>query len=443
MTELERFEPAVLLAEKGDIQYLCFENLAERTLAFAQRRKLKNPAEGCNPDIEARMKAVLPVCAEKGIKIITNAGAANPGEGTARVLRVIRELGLSGIKVAAVLGDDVRHTLSPSLKIWETGKTLDQLPGEVVSANAYIGATPIVEALKQGADIVITGRCADPSLFLAPLIYEFGWPQDNWDLMAAGTLVGHLLECSAYVTGGNYWDPGYSEDVPDLAHIGYPIAEVCEDGHAVITKVAGTGGIVTPTTCKVQMVYEIHDPENYKTPDVVADFSRVEMRSVGKDRVEVSGARGKEKPEALKVSIGVMDGYMAEAERGWAGPGCYEKAKVAAQAIQTNLQPMMDDILELRADLIGVNAIFGPMAPEPAAPPNEVRVRIAGRTKTEQAADKILYECRHLLFGPLGTGGTRSNVKPILSIYSSLIPRDRVPVTVICHEMQITEVLST
>jgi hypothetical protein len=312
-----------------------------------------------------------------------------------------------------------------------------------VSANAYIGATPIVEALNQGAGVVITGRCADPSLFLAPLIYEFGWPLDNWDLMAAGTLVGHLLECSAYVTGGNYWDPGYSENVPDLAHIGYPIAEVCEDGHAVITKVAGTGGIVTPTTCKVQMIYEIHDPENYKTPDVVADFSRVETRSVGKDRVEVSGARGKEKPEALKVSIGVMDGYMAEAERGWAGPGCDEKAKVAARAIQTNLQPMMDDILELRVDLIGVNAIFGPMAPEPATPPNEVRVRIAGRTKTEKAARKILYECRHLLFGPLGTGGTRSNVKPILAIYSSLIPRHRAPITVICHEMKITEVLST
>ncbi len=439
MTELERFEPAVLLAKEGDIQYLCFENLAERTLAFAQKRKLENPTQGCNPDIEDRMRAVLPVCAEKGIKIITNAGAANPVAATERVLKVIRELGLSGIKVAMVLGDDVRHLLDPTLPIWETGEPLEKLPWEVVSANAYIGAAPIVKALQLGADIVITGRCADPSLFLAPLIYEFGWPEDNWDMMAAGTAVGHLLECSAYVTGGNYFDPGYTEDVPDLAHIGYPIAEVYEDGSAVITKVPGTGGIVTPNSCKVQLVYEVHDPQNYFTPDVTADFSQVSLTSGGKDRVKVAGAKGKERPENLKVSIGVMEGYIAEAERGWAGPGCYEKAKVAAAAVESNLESIRAEIDELRIDFIGVNAIFGPLAPEPAAEPNEVRVRIAGRTKTEETAHKILYECRHLLFGPVGTGGTRSAARPVLAIYSTQIPRNQVPTKVIVYETTIAE----
>jgi len=442
MTELERFEPAVLLAKEGDIQYLCFENLAERTLAFAQRRKLENPTQGCNPDIEDRMRSVLPVCAAKGIKIITNAGAANPEAGAERVLKVIRELGLSGIKVAMVLGDDVRQLLDPALSIWETGKPLGDLAGEPVSANAYIGAAPIVKALQLGADIVITGRCADPSLFLAPLIYEFGWPEDDWHLMGAGTAIGHLLECSAYVTGGNYFDPGYTEDVPDLAGIGYPIAEVYPDGSAIITKVSGSGGIVTPNSCKAQLVYEIHDPQNYMTPDVTADFSYITLTSAGKDRVKVAGARGKERPENLKVSIGVMEGYIAEAERGWAGPGCYEKAKAAAASVEANLTPIKPEIDELRVDFIGVSAIFGPVAPEPVAPPNEVRVRIAGRTKTEQTARKILYECRHLLFGPVGTGGTRDVVRPVLAIYSTQIPRNRVPVNVIVYETTIAEVKS-
>lgn len=438
--EGDRIEPAVLLAEKGDINYLCFDTLAERTLAFAQLRKLADPNKGYNPLTEARIRAVLPSCVKNGIKIIGNFGAANPLAAGDVVIKIIEEMGFSGLKVAIVVGDDVRHLLTPDLEIWETGEPLGKLEGEIISANAYIGADPIVAALKEGADIVITGRCADPSLFLAPLIYEFGWKENDWDLKAAGIVVGHLLECGAHVTGGNYLDPGYTEDVPDIAHLGFPIAEVYEDGEAIITKVPGTGGIVTVNTCKAQLVYEIHDPANYLTPDVVADVRNVTFEQVGKDQVKVSGAKGKEKPQNLKVLVGVMQGYIGEGEIGWAGPGCYEKAKIAADAIKENLQPVMDEIEELRIDFIGVNSIFGPVSPEPATPPNEVRLRVAGRTKSEEIAAKIGAETELMFFGPLGAGGVWRNVRPCLAMYSTLIPREKVPIKVIIKEITIREV---
>lgn len=216
--EMDRIEPAVLLAEKGDINYLCIDSLGERTLALAQRRRLADPTRGYCPTLEVRTRAVLPYCVKNNIKMICNSGAANPISGADLVMKIVQEMGFTGLRVATIIGDDVLHLLSQDLKVWETGDPLNKLKGKIVSANAYIGAQPIVAALKQGADIVVTGRCADPSLFLAPLIYEFGWKDDDWDLLGAGTVIGHLLECTAQCTGGNYLDPGYTEDVPELAH---------------------------------------------------------------------------------------------------------------------------------------------------------------------------------------------------------------------------------
>ncbi len=438
--EEDIFEPAVTLAESGNIQYLCFENLAERTLAFAQNRKKEDPTKGYNPLTEARMKAVLPACVKNNVKIISNFGAANPLGAADVVRKVIQEMGFNGLTIATVIGDDVRPLLTPNLKIWETKGPLNELYGEVVSANAYIGAEPIVTALEAGADIVITGRTADPSLFLAPIMYEFGWGKDEWNLLGAGTVCGHLLECAAYVTGGYFYDPGYTEDVPNLANIGYPIAEVYEDGEAIITKVTGTGGIVSPNTCKAQLVYEIHDPTNYITPDVIADFSNVKLEQAGKDQVKVSGAKGFERSGTLKVSVGIMQGYIAEGELGWAGPGSYEKAKITAEAIQKKLEPIRNEIEELRVDYIGLNSTFGSVAPKPESPPNEIRLRIAGRTKNEEIARKILYAFGFLMAAPLGAGGGKTNLRPVLGIYSTLIPREKVAIKVITDRIGIYEV---
>jgi hypothetical protein len=438
--EEDIFEPAVILAQSGNIQYLGFETLAERTLAFAQKRKLEDPTKGYNPLTEARVRAVLPACVKKQVKIISNFGAANPLGAAEVVARVIQEMGYSGLKIATIIGDDVRHLLTPDSEIWETKDSFGKLQGEFVSANAYIGAEPIVTALEAGADIVITGRAADPSLFLAPMMYEFGWRKDDWDLLGAGIVVGHLLECSPYVTGGYYFDPGYTEDVPDIANIGYPIAEVYEDGEAIITKAPGTGGVVSPNSCKAQLVYEIHDPSSYLTPDVVADFSNVKLEQVGKDQVRVSGARGRERPTTLKVTVGVMEGYIAEGELGWAGPGSYEKAKVTAEAIKKRLEPIGSDIEELRVDFIGVNSIFGSIAPQPASAPNEVRLRIAGKTTKEEVAKKIIYTFGFLMAAPVGAGGPRTNIRPVLGLYSTLMPREKVVTKVFTQRIDIHEV---
>ena len=254
------------------------------------------------------MRAVLGACRANGTRIVTNAGAAHPEAGAARVRDVARSLGLRGLRIAAVTGDDVLDLARrENLALAETGGTVSDLGERVVSANAYIGAAPIVEALAGGADVVVTGRAADPSLFLAPLVHELGWPMDDWARLGQGTVVGHLLECAGQVTGGYFADPGF-KDVAGLARLGFPIGEVDEDGSVVITKVEGSGGRVSEATCKEQLLYEIHDPSRYVTPDVVADFSGVTVAEVGPDRVRVEGGTGRERPDTLKVSVGYLDG---------------------------------------------------------------------------------------------------------------------------------------
>ena len=310
----DRIEPAVELAEHGRLDYLVFECLAERTLALAQRERARDDSLGYDPLLAARLTAVLPHCLSTGVTVITNMGAANPTAAAALAARLTRELGFHGVRIAAVGGDDVFDVIAGgAFTAIDSGAPFAAMADRLVAANAYLGVDPVLEALRGFARVVITGRVADPSLFLAPLIHEFGWAADDWPRLGAGTVVGHLLECAGQVTGGYFADPG-RKDVANLARLGFPLAEVQEDGTAVITKVEGSGGAVTVATCTEQLLYEIHDPTAYITPDVIADFSRVRFTAAGPDRVAVAGAGGAPRPATLKVCVGYRDGFVGEGQ---------------------------------------------------------------------------------------------------------------------------------
>ncbi|MBK4738795.1 acyclic terpene utilization AtuA family protein [Noviherbaspirillum pedocola] len=422
----DRIEPAVELAERGDIDYLVFECLAERTIAIAQQARMRDPSAGFDPLLAARMRAVLPLCAKNRIRILTNMGAANPLAAARTTRDIARELGLPALKIAAISGDDVLEMLvAGDYRIEDNGAPVASLGERIVSANAYLGAEPLAQALAAGADVVITGRVADPALVLAPLLHEFGWALDDWDRLGQGTVVGHLLECAGQITGGYYADPG-RKDVPGLARLGFPIAEVSADGSAVITKVAGSGGMVTAATCTEQLLYEIHDPACYVTPDVVADFSGVQIVEESPDRVRISGARGRQRPPTLKVSIGYIDSHIGEGQISYAGPGAAARGQLAIDIVEERLRIIGARYSELRCDLIGMNAIAGGMATSNAAcEPGEVRVRIAARTETLQDAAVIgneveaLYTC-----GPAGGGGATKSARQVVAVLSALLPRE-------------------
>jgi hypothetical protein len=419
----DRIEPALELAEKGDIQYLVFECLAERTTAIAQAAKLKDSRLGYDPLLGARMKAVLAPCRARGIRIITNMGAANPIAAAEKVAEIARAMGLKGLKIAAVTGDDVvEHMRKGSFPIDESGAPVSSLGERLVSANAYLGAGPIVEALAGGADIVITGRVSDPALFLAPQIHELGWSMDDWTRLGRGVAVGHLLECAAQVTGGYFADPGYKE-VPDIARIGFPIAEVAEDGTAIITKVPGSGGMVTRATCTEQLLYEIHDPARYLQPDVIADFSQVTLTAEGHDRVRVADAAGAPKTGTLKVTVGYLDSYLGEGQISYAGPGALARGRLALEILRERLVSIDLRPRELRGELIGVDAILGSKLSAASGEPSEVRVRLAARTDSLEDAILVGNEVEALyLNGPAGGGGARSWAQQIVGVVSVLIP---------------------
>jgi hypothetical protein len=417
----DRIEPAVELAEKGALDYLVFECLAERTIALAQQARLKDPAGGFDPLLAARMQAVLPICRANKVRIITNMGAANP-LGAAEATRAIaRKLGLSGLKIAAVTGDDVLAETKNADLALDTGDSVKGLGNRIISANAYIGARAIADALAAGADVVITGRAADPALFLGPLVHEFGWAMDDWDLLGKGIVVGHLLECAGQITGGYFADPGV-KDVEGLARLGFPIGEVREDGDLVITKVAGSGGCVTPATVKEQLLYEIHDPKRYFQPDVVADFSQVRVEEIGPDRVHVSGGCGKPKTGLLKTSVGYVDSYVGEGQISYAGPGAVARGRLALEIVRERLALTGVRATELRCDLIGVNALHGEALSE-GGEPYEVRVRVAGRTETLSEAVKIGNEVETLYTnGPAGGGGAWKSAREVVAVASCLVP---------------------
>ena len=422
----DRIEPAVELAEKGDIQYLVFECLGERTVALAQRARLKNPDDGFDPLLEARMRAVLPACARNGIKIVTNMGAANPWAAARKTAQIAASLGLSRLKIAAVIGDDVLEACKRhDLPLIEIDGTLKTLGNRIVSANAYLGAEPMAAALKAGADIVITGRASDPALFLAPMCDAFGWSMDDWNLLGRGTVAGHLLECAGQITGGYFADPGF-KDVAGLARLGFPIGEVSEDGSLVITKVAGSGGEVSARTCKEQLLYEVHDPARYMQPDVVADFSQVSIEEIGPDRVRVSGGRGTQRPDTLKISVGYVDGYIGEGQMSYAGPGAEARARLALEIVRERLKLTKVEASEWRFDLIGIDSLHGARHSQGSAP-YEVRVRVAGRTDTLSEAMRIGDEVETLYTnGPAGGGGAFKSARDIVAVASVLLPRDLV-----------------
>ncbi|WP_022723139.1 acyclic terpene utilization AtuA family protein [Rhodopseudomonas sp. B29] len=421
----DRIEPAVELAEHGELDYLVFECLAERTIALAQAAKLKDPSSGYDPLLAARMKAVLPACRANGVRIVTNMGAANPVAAAEATRTIARQLGLQGVKVAAVTGDDVLKETRESAAALDVGGTTHDLGNRIVSANAYLGGGAIAQALAAGADIVITGRAADPSLFLGPLLHEFGWALDDWPLLGKGILAGHLLECAGQITGGYFADPGH-KDVAGLARLGFPIGEVREDGDLVITKVAGSGGAVTAATVKEQLLYEIHDPARYYQPDVIADFSQVRVEEIAPDRVRITGATGHPKTGELKVSVGYVDSYVGEGQISYAGPGAVARGRLALDIVRERLALVGVKLSELRADLIGVDALHGDQlsaGPEPY----EVRVRVAGRAETLAEAMRVGEEVETLYTnGPAGGGGAWKSAREVIAVASSFIPQAQV-----------------
>lgn len=423
----DRIEPAVDLIHRGNLSYLIFECLAERTIALAQLEKLGDPEKGYNPLFTYRMAHILPALKEHPVTIITNMGAANPIAAARKARAMADEAGLSHLRIAAVTGDDVMPILSPYLKenTMETGRPLQELENDLISANAYMGCAGIVEALRQGADLIITGRVADPALVLGPLVYEFGWAMDDWDKLGKGTLAGHLLECAGQVTGGYYADPG-RKDVPDLWNLGFPIAEVGEDGSLTITKLPDTGGVVNEDTCKEQIVYELQDPARYYTPDCTADFQMVHVEQTGPDRVAVYGATGHPHNGKLKVSAGYQDCWIGEGQISYGGPNALARAQLAGEVVRNRLMITGCQVDELRVDLMGVNSLYGTASKEAPAP-QEVRLRVAARTKCREEAEKIGNEVEALYTnGPAGGGGAVKNVRRIVSVASILMPRDAV-----------------
>ncbi|KFL51784.1 ABC transporter substrate-binding protein [Burkholderia pyrrocinia] len=420
----DRIEPAVELAEHGQLDYLVFECLAERTIAIAQQARRKDPALGYDPLLDARMRAVLPIAVPKGVRIVSNMGAANPLAAARRTAQIAQSLGIAQLKVAAVEGDDVLDVvLRGAFRFEESGDEVAAYRDRIVSANAYLGAAPIVDALAAGADVVLTGRVADPSLFAAPLIHAFGWRMDDWDTLGQATVVGHLLECAGQVTGGYFADPGY-KDVPDLARLGFPIGEVAADGSVVITKVPHAGGRVSAATCKEQLLYEIHDPARYLQPDVVADFTRVAVAEEATDRVRVTGGRGTARPDTLKVSVAYVDGYIGEGQISYGGPGALERARLALDIVRERLALTGVAATELRFDLIGVDSLYADATPAVHGEPAEVRVRVTGRAASADEAARIGNEVETLYTnGPAGGGGAFKSTREVIAVQSVLLPR--------------------
>ena len=384
------------LIESGAPAALFYETLAERTLAYAQRNKLRDADKGYTPDLERFLAPVLADCVAHGIPILGNFGAANPAGAARAIHRLAKELGIADIKVAVVEGDDVREGLrSMQVQAWEEEPLFDVGRHDIVAANAYLGARPIADALALGADVVVTGRVTDSALALAPLLHQFGWDDGDWDRVAAGVLTGHLLECGAQATGGYFADPGY-KDVPDMADIGYPIAEVTGDGDIVLTKPSGTGGRVDPRTVKEQILYEIHDPANYLTPDVTLDLMQVSVSGAGPDRVAVTGAKGRPAPETLKVTISFEGGWLGEGEISYAGPGAAARARLAARTAKQRVEREFPG-LAVRTDVLGLVSVLdgdggGLSQSHTDTDWQDVRVRLAVNAEDETTAARAARE---------------------------------------------------
>ena len=414
------------LIRRGGPAVLIFETLAERTLALAQLAWRNDPEAGYEPLLEPMLAPVLADCLAHGIRIVSNFGAANPRGAAQRIARMARAQGLREPRIAIVAGDDVSGPEQRTALLEALGAAGGGI--RIASANAYLGAEAIAAALRAGADIVVTGRVADPSLTVGPALAHFGWAEDDWDRLARATMAGHLLECGAQVTGGYYADPGF-KDVPDLARVGFPIAEIDAQGDCTITKADATGGRVDEHTVKEQLLYEVHDPAAYLTPDVTADITQASVQSLGPDTVRLTGVRGSARPATLKVNVFHEQGWLAEGEISYAGRGAEARARLAAQVLRERLAGCGP----LRCDLIGVSSVFGDdagewLAAQPAGDARDVRLRVALNHADRAVAERLprevtaLYTC-----GPAGGGGVRTGMRARLGTVSCGIARPVAP----------------
>jgi hypothetical protein len=421
------FPVAEALAMCNGPRFLMFETLAERTLALSQLDRQRNPGRGFNPALNRFVGPVLGRCLREKIRIIGNFGAANPAAAAARILAMAHEQGLREPKVAVVEGDDLTGLLSADdLAARETGGSILHGATKIIAANVYLGAEPIARALDQGADVVVTGRVADSALALGPLIHAFGWKYDDWDHLAAGTLVGHLLECGSQITGGYFADPSF-KDVPNMADLGYPIAEIEADGDIVITKPAGTGGRVDRLTVIEQLLYEIHDPSAYLAPDVVLDITDVMVEELATDRVRVTGARGKPAPETLKATVCIDGGVLGEAEISYAGANATARARLAAEIVSERMRKRAPNLI-FRIDAIGAVSVLGEndsaLSRSWASNIQDVRLRFAAQSAIATDVELLLDEVEALYCaGPAGGSGVRRRLTPRLASASCLVER--------------------
>jgi hypothetical protein len=425
-------EAPVRLVEQGPLDYLILDYLAEVTMSILQKQKAADPSKGYASDFPPLIARLAPAIRERGIKVIANAGGVNPRACAQAVLAAA-----PGLKVAVVTGDDIFTRIDELLAKghemcdMETGAPLSQIRDRILSANAYIGAFPLAEALATGADIVIAGRSTDTALALAPMVHCFGWKADDYDKLAAGTIAGHIVECGAQCSGGNCqvnW-----QAIPDMANIGYPIIEAEPDGSFVITKHTGTGGMISTDTVKEQLLYELGDPKRYLTPDCAADFTSIQLTDYGPNRVRVSGIRGGPRPETLKLSISFADGWKAIGTLVYSWPQALEKAKAADAIVRARLQNLGLAFEEIRTEFLGVNACLGSVAP-PVSDPPEVQLRMGVRDHNRKAVDRFTRELIPLVLngppGATGFGDGKPPVREIVAYWPALLPREEIQTSV-------------
>jgi len=436
----DRFEPASDLVARGDIDYLCFDSMSEVTMSAAQVARMESDdAVPYDPYLITRLEPILRDCKRTGIRIVTNQGWLDPLAAAERVLALAREMGIEGLTVAAVHGGNLTDRIADlGVETLEDGQPVAASRERIVSAEAYLGAQGIVDALGAGADVIITTRIADGCLYLGPLAHEFGWDLDDHHLAARGMVIGHLMECGAQVSGGYFADPGYKE-VPDLANIGNPIVEV-SDSRVVMTKLPGSGGVMSPATCKEQLLYEVEDPSTYVCPDCVVDFTKVGFEQVGPDEVEVHiDEAGRPKTPFLKVLVGVTEGYMTEEMVIFAGAGALERARATQSLLEERFRLIDLKAEEIRFDYLGVNAVHREASPPVSVPPYEVVLRVALKTSSRSEADKLRREIDPLAVnGMAGTGkwatsAPGSRVRAVVGLNSCLVPRNCVQVTTSLH----------
>jgi hypothetical protein len=418
---------------QGPVDYLMMDYLAEVTMSIMQKQKNKDPKLGYAKDLVSVLKDLLPVCADKNIKVITNGGGVNPLGCSEAIADVARGLGIQGLKIGVVLGDNILDQIDSlnsgghELKNMETGEPVSLVRDRLQSANVYFGAGPIVEALRQGANIVITGRTTDTGLTLAPMMHEFNWSADDWDRLAAGTVAGHILECGGQASGGNFSADWRS--VPDLAHIGFPIAEAYPDGRIVITKHEALGGLVSLQTVKEQLLYEIGNPKEYITPDCVADFTTIHLTHEKANRVLVDSIKGRPATQFYKVSMSYLDGYTAFGTLTYSWPDALEKAKKADEILRVRLNDLSLPFEEIRTEFLGVNSSHGKIAP-PVDDPNEVVLRIGVRSKDREAVERFGKEIAPLILtGPpsvTGFAAGRPRASEVISYWPALIAKHAV-----------------